>query len=55
MIEILQRETPKFIPQDLWPPNSPDLGPVTIEYGRDAGTRVSDTSSGCGLSETPLD
>ena len=27
-IELLQRETPKFIPPDLWPPNSPDLNPV---------------------------
>ena len=28
MIELLQHETPKFIPADLWPPNSPDLNPV---------------------------
>ena len=28
MIELLQRETPKFIPPDLWPPNSLDLNPV---------------------------
>jgi len=27
-IEFMQRETPKFIPLDLWPPNSPDLIPV---------------------------
>ena len=27
-IELLQRETPKFIPPDLWPPNSYDLNPV---------------------------
>jgi len=27
-IELLQRETPKLIPPDLWPPNSPDLNPV---------------------------
>ena len=25
---LLQRETPDFIPPDLWPPNSPDLNPV---------------------------
>ena len=24
-IELLERETPKFIPSDLWAPNSPDL------------------------------
>ena len=28
MVELLQRETPKFIAADLWPPNSPDLNPV---------------------------
>ena len=28
MIELLQRETPKFIHMDLWPPSSPDLNPV---------------------------
>ena len=28
MIELLQRETPKFIPLNLWPPNSPELNPV---------------------------
>ena len=28
MIEFLQRETPKFISPDLWPPNSPDFNPV---------------------------
>lgn len=27
-IQLLQRETPKFIAPDLWPPNSPDLNPV---------------------------
>ena len=27
-IELLQRETLKFIPPDLWPPNSPDRNPV---------------------------
>jgi len=27
-VELLQRETPKFIAPDLWPPNSPDLKPV---------------------------
>ena len=24
-VELLQHETTKFIPPDLWPPNSPDL------------------------------
>jgi len=28
MIELLQRETPKFVHPDFWPPNSPDLNPV---------------------------
>jgi len=27
-IELLERETPKFIPPDLWAPNSPDLNSV---------------------------
>ena len=27
-IALLQRETPAFIPPDVWPPNSPDLNPV---------------------------
>jgi len=30
-VELLQRETPKFITPDLWPSNSPDLYPV--DYG----------------------
>jgi len=25
---MLQRETPYFIPPEMWPPNSPDLKPV---------------------------
>src|ERR1700733_4254338 len=27
-VELLTRETPDFIPPNLWPPNSPDLHPV---------------------------
>jgi len=27
-IKLWQRETPRFISPDLWPPNSPDLNPV---------------------------
>jgi len=27
-IALLDRETPEFIPPQLWPPNSPDLNPV---------------------------
>jgi len=27
-ITMLQRETPEFIPPEIWPPNSPDLNPV---------------------------
>ena len=28
MLTMLQRETPEFIPPEMWPPNSPDLNPV---------------------------
>jgi len=31
MIELLQRETPKFIPPDLWPLNCPHLNPVNYQ------------------------
>jgi len=31
-VELLQRETPKFIAPGLWPPNSPNLNHITIEY-----------------------
>jgi len=27
-VSLLERETPRFIGPDLWPPNSPDLNPV---------------------------
>lgn len=27
-VKLLERETPSFIPPELWPPNSPDLNPV---------------------------
>ena len=27
-IELIQKQTPEFIPPQLWPPNSPDLNPV---------------------------
>src|SRR6218665_2022117 len=27
-VEVLKKETPDFIPPNLWPPNSPDLNPV---------------------------
>ena len=27
-VELLQRETLKFIVPDLWPPNSPEFNPV---------------------------
>jgi len=27
-VELLKVETPDFIPQNLWPPKSPDLNPV---------------------------
>jgi len=25
---LLQKETPEFVPPQLWPPNSPDMNPV---------------------------
>jgi len=25
---LIQKETPEFIPPQLWPPNSPDFNPV---------------------------
>ena len=28
LIALLEKETPEFIPPQLWPPNSPDLNPV---------------------------
>jgi len=27
-VELLEKETPEFIPPQLWPPNSPGLNPV---------------------------
>src|SRR5688572_10911834 len=27
-VELLTKETPDFIPPNLWPPNSPDLNPI---------------------------
>jgi len=27
-VTMLQRETPEFIPAEMWPPNSPNLNPV---------------------------
>ena len=30
-MKLMQRETPKLIPDDLWPPNSPDLNPVNYQ------------------------
>jgi hypothetical protein len=27
-VDLLEKETPEFIPPTLWPPNSPDLNPV---------------------------
>ena len=27
-VTMLQRETPEFIPPEMWPPNSPDLNPM---------------------------
>ena len=44
MVELLQRETPKFITPDLWPPNSPDLKPVDNQTRSYAGLCLSDAS-----------
>ena len=30
-VELLRQETPNFLASNLWPPNSPDLGPVDYE------------------------
>src|SRR5260221_7279459 len=27
-VELLRKETPDFVPPDLWPPNSRDLNPI---------------------------
>ena len=29
-----ERETPEFIPPEMWPPNSPDLNPVGVCFKR---------------------
>ncbi len=47
-VELLRRETPDFIPPDLWPPNSPDLNPVdycvwSILQQKVYGTRFANT------------
>ena len=56
MMELLQHETLKFIPTDLWPPNSPDLNPVDYRiWGLMPDGVYQDTSLGSGLSETALD
>jgi len=31
-MEVLSRNTPDFISPLLWPPNSPDLNPVDVDY-----------------------
>jgi len=31
-VEFLSRNTPDFISPLLWPPNSPDLNPVDVDY-----------------------
>jgi len=31
LLEVLRQETPNFLASKLWPPNSPDLGPVDYE------------------------
>jgi len=33
-IELLQEETPEFIPPQLWPSNLPDLNPVDYNIWR---------------------
>ena len=32
-VTMLQRETPEFIPPELWPPNAPDLNLVATASG----------------------
>jgi len=44
-VEVLRQDTPNFLaPFKLWPPNSPDLGPVDYEIGAVMQHRVSDKS-----------
>jgi len=44
-VELLKVETPDFIPQNLWPPNSPDLNPVDYKILGILQERVYKTSS----------
>ena len=32
-VQLLKQMTPDFIPQTLWPPNSPDLNPWITQWG----------------------
>ena len=55
-VKLLQRETPKFIAPNLWPPNSPALKPrrqSNMTYY--AELRLSDASLRCDQSEAALD
>ena len=45
-VELLQRETPKFIAADFWPPNSPDLNPHRLGL-------ISGVKQGC-VYQTPV-
>jgi len=43
-VELLEVETPDFIPPNLWPPNSPDLSPVDYKIWGLLQERVYKTS-----------
>ena len=54
-VELLQKETPEFIPPKLWPPNSPDLNPVDNSMWEILQEKVYKTHiTALELSTTPL-
>jgi len=44
-LSLLEQETPAFISPHLWPPNSPDLNPVTTEFGENGTVCPTDETS----------
>ena len=54
-VEVLDRETPEFVPPQLWPPNSPDLNPVDYSVWEISQEKVYKTHiTDLELSTTPL-
>ena len=54
-VSLLERETPRFIGPDLWPPNSPDLNPVDYRSVCYAGMCLQVTDQGCEQVEAETD